>query len=427
MSNPRQISRRSLLQGAAAALPLLAAGTGFASASLAEEEKPAADRTEDQTGRRRQRRPRKLDRGPLSKAWRLRASCRGRLFPAEVADKCGDALGVDKSRRFSGLSGYKKVIESGVEAIAIITPPHFIHEIAAAAAEAGLHIYMAKPVAIDVPGCMSIGESSKKSTQNKRVFHVDYQIPTDPNNLKVYQALRDGKAGKFARMRTVGISGGRSDPPRTANIESRLQNIIWDNDIGIGGGLIVSYDIHAIDAAVWMTGQRPIAAMGCSRISRPNPNSDGCDVSSVVYEYADGLIHEHFSQHLPNHTQQELSCKIYSYNTRAFVDYWEKALFQVRGEKPIEGPVDEPLRRRRETQHRRVLSIDRRGKLRKRHHQAGDRRHSDRHSRPRSRRPPRPLDDGRTAQGKSPHSARSHRIESLICPEQCRATCHRSC
>jgi hypothetical protein len=80
--------------------------------------------------------------------------------------------------------------------------------------------------------------------------------------------------------------------------------------------------------------------MGGSRIMRPNPNSDGCDASSVVYEYADGLIHEHFSQHLPNHTQQELSCKLYSYNTRIFVDYWEKALFQVRGEKPIEGLVE---------------------------------------------------------------------------------------
>jgi predicted dehydrogenase len=198
---------------------------------------------------------------------------------------------------------------------------------------------MAKPVAIDVHGCISIEASSKRSTHNNRVFLVDYQIPTDPNNLQVFQALRDGKAGKLARMMTVGISGGRSDPPRTANIESRLQHLIWDNDIEIGGGLIVSYDIHAIDAAVWLTGKRPVAAMGCSQIARPNPNSTGCDVYSVVYEYADGLIHEHFSQHLPNHTQEELSCKIYSYNSRAFVDYWEKALFQVRGEKPLGGPI----------------------------------------------------------------------------------------
>ena len=132
--------------------------------------------------------------------------------------------------------------------------------------EAGLHVYMAKPVAVDVPGCLRIGAVGKQATQKQRVFLVDYQIPTDPNNIKVHQAVREGKAGKLARMMTTGISGGRNDPPKTANIESRLQNLIWDNDIAIGGGLIVSYDIHAIDAAVWMIGQRPIAAMGCSRI-----------------------------------------------------------------------------------------------------------------------------------------------------------------
>ncbi|OGV53168.1 MAG: hypothetical protein A2X49_03075 [Lentisphaerae bacterium GWF2_52_8] len=74
----------------------------------------------------------------------------------EVADKCGDALGVDKARRFSGLSGYKKVIESGVDAVALETPPCFIPEHARAAVEAGLHVYMAKPVAVDVLGALQI-------------------------------------------------------------------------------------------------------------------------------------------------------------------------------------------------------------------------------------------------------------------------------
>ena len=80
------------------------------------------------------------------------------------------------------------------------------------------------------------------------------------------QAIREGKAGKLARVMTTGISGGRNDPPKTANIESRLQDLIWDNDIALGGGFSVSYDIHAIDAAIWLIGQRPVAAMGCSRI-----------------------------------------------------------------------------------------------------------------------------------------------------------------
>jgi myo-inositol 2-dehydrogenase / D-chiro-inositol 1-dehydrogenase len=338
MSNQQPISRRSLLQGAATALPLLASDTGFAAALPAQETKPAAAQRIIKLG---------LIGNGKRGSWiaNLFQQHGGYAFHAaadyfpDVADRCGDAHGVEKSRRFSGLSGFKKVIDSGVEAIVIETPPRFIAEIAAAGAEAGLHVYMAKPAAIDVPGCMSLGAASQRATGQQRVFMVDYQLPTDPNNLVVYQALRDGQAGKPARMRTVGISGGHDDPPKTATLESRLQHQVWDNDIALCGGMIVSYDIHALDAAVWLTGRRPIAAMGFSRIARPNPHGDSCDVTSVLYEYADGLIHEHFSQHLPNHTEVELSCKIYSHNARAFVDYTEKSLFQIRGVKPLGGPV----------------------------------------------------------------------------------------
>jgi predicted dehydrogenase len=255
------------------------------------------------------------------------------------ADKGGNLLGVAADRRFSGLSGYKKVIASGIDALVIKTPPYCIPEMAEAGVEAGLHVYMAKPVAVDVPGTLRIGEAGKLATHKRRVFLVDYQIPTDPCNIAVRDAFRQGTAGPLARVMTVGISGGSADPPRTANIESRLEHAIWNNDIALSGGRSVSYDIHCIDAAVWLLGARPIAAIGCSRIVRPNPHSDACDVTSTVFEYADGLMHEHFSQHLPNHTQAELSCKAYSFNTRVFVDYWGKALFQVRGQKPLGGEV----------------------------------------------------------------------------------------
>ena len=45
-----------------------------------------------------------------------------------VADGCGQGLGVDKSRCFSGLNGYRRLMESGVEAVALETPPCFFPE-----------------------------------------------------------------------------------------------------------------------------------------------------------------------------------------------------------------------------------------------------------------------------------------------------------
>ena len=246
-----------------------------------------------------------------------------------VADRCGDRLGVDKSRRFSGLSAYKKLIASGVEAVALETPPYFFPEHAKAAVAAGLHVYMAKPVAVDVPGCLAIAAAGKQATQAKRCFLVDYQMPTEPLNLEVRKRVREGALGKLAFLATQGFCGGFSDPPLTRSIESRLTSLIWVNDIALGCDFIGNFDIHAIDAALWVVGQRPVAAAGSSRICRPNPHGDARDVCSVVFEFADGLVLNHTGQGLRNNSDGALACQIYGLEANAQVNYWGKAF--VRG------------------------------------------------------------------------------------------------
>ena len=135
-------------------------------------------------------------------------------FP-DRAEKTGTSLGADKSKCFSGLSAYKRLIESGVEAVILETPPYFFPEHAAAAVEAGLHVYMAKPVAVDVPGTLKIGGLGKTAAEKKRVFLVDYQMPTDPLNIEVRKRLHEGGLGDLQMVFSVGNSGGGgfNDPP----------------------------------------------------------------------------------------------------------------------------------------------------------------------------------------------------------------------
>jgi predicted dehydrogenase len=256
-----------------------------------------------------------------------------------VADKCGDALGVDKARRFSGLSGYKKLIDSGVEAIAIEDIPYFYPEQASAAVAAGLHIYMAKPVAVDVPGTMAIGNLARECTKKQRVFLVDYQMPTDPHHIEILKRIREGGLGKLAQVNTTGISGGFPDPKLTATIESRMQGLVWVNDIALGCDNVGNYDIHAIDTAIWVIGQRPVAAMGASAITRPDPHGDSRDVCSVVFEYADGLVHNHFGQALGNNNDGILDCRVHGTKANAALSYWGKAFIRG-GDKHYVGKVE---------------------------------------------------------------------------------------
>lgn len=242
----------------------------------------------------------------------------------EVADKCGDELGVDRSRRFSTLSGYKRLIECGVEAVAVETPPYFIPTHVAAAVEAGLHVYMAKPVAADVPGALRVAAAGKLATQKQRCFLVDYQIPTDPVNLAVAARVRDGALGKISRIVTAGIGGGLKDPPRTATMESRLRELIWVNDVAMGCDYLGNFDIHGIDAALWVLGRRPVVASGASSINREDPHGDARDVCALTYEYADGLVHQHLGQSLKNNSTTELSAAIYGTEANALLTYWGK-------------------------------------------------------------------------------------------------------
>ena len=255
-------------------------------------------------------------------------------FP-DAADACGNALGVDKARRFSGLSGYKKLIESGIEAIALIDVPYFIPEQAKAAVDAGCHVYTAKPMAVDVPGCLAIEVAAREATKEQRAFLVDYQLPTEPANIEVANRIRQGALGPIAHIVSFGLCGAWADPAKGPTIEGRLRGEIWLSDIALGGDNIVSYDIHIIDGVTWaMGGKRPVAAWGRSRTCRPNPNGDRTDAGGIVFEYDDGVIWTHVTQALNNNCElTTLTASLYGQAAMAHIGYGGKVFVKSGDEK----------------------------------------------------------------------------------------------
>jgi predicted dehydrogenase len=217
-------------------------------------------------------------------------------FP-EVAKAAGDALGVDVSRRFSGLAGYRKLIESGVEAVALETPPCFFPEHVQAAVDAGLHVYMAKPVAVDVAGCLQVQAAAQKAAQSGKCFLVDYQMPTDPHVLECAKRFRAGGLGRLGVVKSFYYGGLFGDPPLTDTIETRLRSLIWVNDVALGGSYHVNACIHPVQAMMWMLDKTPVAAVGISRTARANPHGDSHDMYGITYEFEDGLIWTHTGRH----------------------------------------------------------------------------------------------------------------------------------
>ena len=236
------------------------------------------------------------------------------------ANAAGDALGVDKARRFSGLSAYQKLIASGCEAVTVVNIPRFHSTHGPAAIEAGLHVYAAKPVAIDVPGALAVQAAGKLATGKKLVYLVDYQIPTDPINIEVVKRIHEGGLGRLMHIGSQGFSSAWPDPANRST-DNLLRRGQWLTSIPLSGDFIVEYSVHTINAVLWAVGKRPVKATGFTRRVRANAQGEGRDVYLVTYEFDDGLLWTHRCQALENVEDSHIRTRIYGDTAHAEINY----------------------------------------------------------------------------------------------------------
>jgi predicted dehydrogenase len=231
-------------------------------------------------------------------------------FP-RVAEAAGERLKAPKERRFSGLNGYRRLIESKVDAVFLETPPYFFPLHARAAVEAGCHVYMAKPVAVDVPGALAVRELGQRCSRNQKVFLVDFQTRTDEFHREAIRRVHEGLLGKLGLLTAFYHDECFADPPKEKTVENLLHRLAWVNDTALGGSYIVNCDIHAVDVALWLARDVPLSAAGYSCRRRPNANCDSHDCYAVSYEFPDGLVMTDHSEHVRNATDFKSGCYAY--------------------------------------------------------------------------------------------------------------------
>ena len=241
---------------------------------------------------------------------------------ADQVDKAGDRFGVDKGRRFSGLAAYKRLLESGVEAVVVVNVPRFHAQHAHAAIEAGCHVYAAKPVAIDVPRAMNFLAAGRLATEKKLCCLVDYQMPTDPVNIEVVKRVHEGGLGRLMHIDSIGFSPPWREPP-VQSVEDRLRR--WLSTIALSGDVITENTVHSINAVLWLVGKRPASAIGRTRIGRKNPRDDYREIYLVTYEFDDGLLWTHRCQSLNNQLDWDLRLNAYGDLASAVVSYRDKS------------------------------------------------------------------------------------------------------
>ena len=170
---------------------------------------------------------------------------------------------VAADRRFTGLDCHRKMIEAGgLDAVAIVSPPYFHPDQAAAAVDAGLHVWVAKPVAVDVPGCQSIEASGKKASARGTVFLVDFQTRANPLFIEALERVRAGAIGDICFGESdyhAGRLAVKEGSPE-GSPEHRLRNWVFDQQLS--GDIITEQNIHTLDVMNWSMGTPPASAVG---------------------------------------------------------------------------------------------------------------------------------------------------------------------
>src|SRR5207237_1777296 len=104
---------------------------------------------------------------------------------------------LDSRQLFVGPRAYEQIAASQeVDAIVIATPPYYHPEHLEAVVAAGKHVYLEKPVAVDVPGALRVIEIGRRA-EAKLSLDVGFQIRDCPPFVELVRRIHDGALGKI--------------------------------------------------------------------------------------------------------------------------------------------------------------------------------------------------------------------------------------
>lgn len=214
---------------------------------------------------------------------------------ADLSRTVDDKVSVSKDMSFVGMDAYKKVLACDVDMVILTTPPHFRPEHLRAAIEAGKHVFMEKPVAVDPVGVRSVITTSELAEQTHLTIVVGTQMRRIAHLVEAMERIHNGDIGDILSGWCVRTGDGmlywgpKGRWPGWSDMEWQLRRWLFFN--WLSGDLIVEQHIHNLDIINWAIGSHPVKCMGMGgREVRTGPEYGNVyDHFSVEYEYPNGV------------------------------------------------------------------------------------------------------------------------------------------
>lgn len=207
-------------------------------------------------------------------------------------------------RQFTGLDGYKRLIEIS-DVVLLAAPPGFRPMHLRAAVEAGKQIFCEKPMAVDSAGLRSVRESVAMSLEKNLALVAGFCWRYAYPERDVFQRIHDGAIGPVRSVYTTyNASGFRGETPRRpewSDMEYYIRN--WPYYTWLSGDHIVEQAVHSIDRLSWaMNDELPVNVVctGGREVRPDKPEGNNIfDHFCAAFEYADGRRGFHMCRHFP--------------------------------------------------------------------------------------------------------------------------------
>jgi myo-inositol 2-dehydrogenase/D-chiro-inositol 1-dehydrogenase len=201
---------------------------------------------------------------------------------------------------YKGPESYLQLLASDIDLVIISTPPYFHPQHLKAALDAGgKHVYLEKPVATDVRGCMEVAKLVGRP-QGKVSVDVGFQMRRAPYYVEQTRRIHDGAIGEVALAQGFYFAG---DVPRknrgdVSPLEAQIRD--WWFSRALSGDVLVEQNVHIIDVFNWVLKQHPVTATATGGRRVRTDVGDVYDHFIVTYQYPND-IHASFmsTQFLP--------------------------------------------------------------------------------------------------------------------------------
>lgn len=238
---------------------------------------------------------------------------------------------VSDENMFTGWNAYQQVINSGVDLVLFATPPGFRPMHLEAAINAGKHVFIEKPCAVDPVGVRKVIATGKKAAEKGLAIVAGTQYRHQTSFIETIKRIHDGQIGEILGGRAyynAGTLWKRDRKPEMSDMEYQLR--MWIYYDWLSGDQPVEQHIHTIDVTDWAMNARPVKCLATGgRQVRVEPEFGNVyDHFTMDFEYPGGKHVMSMCRQMAN-VDNYVGCHIIG--TKGEADVYKA---EIKGEKP---------------------------------------------------------------------------------------------